>query len=383
VKQRILIVFGTRPEAIKMVPLIVALRNHETRFEVKVCSTGQHKEMLLQVLELFGIALDYDLEIMHQNQTLTSVTTRILEGMAGVLESFNPELVCVHGDTTTTLSAALSCFYHKIPVAHVEAGLRTHNLYSPWPEEANRRLVGHLAALHFAPTSTSAENLMAEGINQERIFVTGNTVIDTLLLMIKRITSDPQKESAVTEAIRAQGYRLNDRKMVLITGHRRENFGSGFENMCQAIHTLALRYPEVDFVYPVHLNPNVREPVQRLLKGVENVMLIEPLGYELFVYMMHRSYLILTDSGGVQEEAPTLGKPVLVMRDTTERPEALKAGTVKLVGTDHEKIVSGVSGLLEDKGLYDGMSKSHNPYGDGSASSRIIETMEHWFKENG
>ncbi|WP_081798195.1 UDP-N-acetylglucosamine 2-epimerase (non-hydrolyzing) [Pseudomonas sp. RL] len=366
-----LCVFGTRPEAIKMAPLALALAADE-RFEAKVCVTGQHREMLDQVLELFGIKPDFDLNIMKPRQDLTDVTVAILNGMKLVLEKFKPDVVLVHGDTATTFAASLAAYYRQIPVAHVEAGLRTGNLYSPWPEEANRKLTGALANLHLAPTETSRNNLLQEGVNPGAVVVTGNTVIDALLDVVKRIDEDSVLKD---KASKPSSFLDPNRKIVLVTGHRRESFGGGFERICQALIEIANKHSEVDIVYPVHLNPNVREPVNRLLGGVSNIHLIEPLDYLPFVYLMSRSHIILTDSGGIQEEAPSLGKPVLVMRDTTERPEAVAAGTVKLVGTETANIVLALNILLEDEDLYQSMSRAHNPYGDGEACQRIIEAL--------
>lgn len=370
-KMKVLTVFGTRPEAIKMAPLVRQLAG-QPGIDSKVCVTAQHRQMLDQVLELFDIKPDFDLNIMKPGQDLNSITTEILQRIAKVYAEFRPDFVLVHGDTSTTFCAALAAFYQRIPVGHVEAGLRTGNLYSPWPEEANRRLTGVLTALHFAPTTESQNNLLRENVNPATIVVTGNTVIDALL-MVK------QKFDQSTDLARQQSERfpfLRDAaRMVLITGHRRENFGDGFERICDALGRLADQYPDVDFVYPVHLNPNVQEPVKRLLSGLSNVHLIEPQDYLPFVYLMMRATIILTDSGGIQEEAPSLGKPVLVMRDTTERPEAVAAGTVRLVGTDADRIVSNVTQLLEDRDAYDQMSFAHNPYGDGKASMRIIEAL--------
>lgn len=366
-----LCVFGTRPEAIKMAPLALALAADE-RFEAKVCVTGQHREMLDQVLGLFAIEPDFDLNIMKPGQDLTDVTTSILQGMKTVFAEFKPDVVLVHGDTATTFATSLAAYYQQIPVAHVEAGLRTGNIYSPWPEEANRKLTGVLANLHFAPTETSQANLLREGIAPTNIIVTGNTVIDALLDVVKRLDHDKE-----LNAIAAAPSAFLDpaRRLILVTGHRRESFGDGFERICQALMEVAQQHPDVDIVYPVHLNPNVREPVNRLLSGISNVHLIEPLDYLPFVSLMSRAYLILTDSGGIQEEAPSLGKPVLVMRDTTERPEAVDAGTVKLVGTDTRNIVRELNRLLIDQDAYRAMSYAHNPYGDGQACVRIIEAL--------
>jgi UDP-N-acetylglucosamine 2-epimerase (non-hydrolysing) len=366
-----LCVFGTRPEAIKMAPLALALASDE-RFDAKVCVTGQHREMLDQVLDLFAIKPDFDLNIMKPGQDLTDVSTAILQGMKDVFAQFKPDVVLVHGDTATTFAASLAAYYHQIPVAHVEAGLRTGNLYSPWPEEGNRKLTGALANLHFAPTETSQANLLREGVNPESIIVTGNTVIDALLGVIARLDQD---QVLNTKAAAPSAFLDPGRKLILVTGHRRESFGDGFERICQALMDVAQQHPEVDIVYPVHLNPNVREPVNRLLSGISNIYLIEPLDYLPFVYMMSRAHIILTDSGGIQEEAPSLGKPVLVMRDTTERPEAVSAGTVKLVGTETADIVRELNRLLTDPVAYRTMSYAHNPYGDGKACQRILETL--------
>ncbi|MEG0858005.1 MAG: UDP-N-acetylglucosamine 2-epimerase (non-hydrolyzing) [Pseudomonas sp.] len=363
-------VFGTRPEAIKMAPLVLSLAGDE-RFDSRVCVTGQHRQMLDQVLELFEIAPDYDLNIMKAGQDLTDVTTAILQGLKPVLEDFKPDVVLVHGDTATTLATSLAAYYQQIPIAHVEAGLRTNNLYSPWPEEANRRLTGTLAALHFAPTGNSRDNLLKEGVASSQIHTTGNTVIDALLEVVDKLES-----SSMQAQFKEQfAFLREDSRMVLVTGHRRENFGDGFERICLALAQTAQQFPDVEIVYPVHLNPNVREPVNRLLAGIDNVHLIEPLDYLPFVYLMSRSYLILTDSGGIQEEAPALGKPVLVMRDTTERPEAVQAGTVKLVGTDAASINQHLVELLSDEAVYREMSFAHNPYGDGKACARIREVL--------
>ncbi|WP_339477446.1 non-hydrolyzing UDP-N-acetylglucosamine 2-epimerase [Pseudomonas sp. RL_5y_Pfl2_69] len=366
-----LCIFGTRPEAIKMAPLVLALAADE-RFEAKVCVTGQHREMLDQVLELFAISPDFDLKIMKPGQDLTDVTTAILQGLKAVLTEFKPDIVLVHGDTATTFAASLAAYYHQIPVAHVEAGLRTGNLYSPWPEEGNRKLTGALAKLNFAPTETSQNNLLLEGVNPDNIVVTGNTVIDALLDVVKRLDQDPE---LLAQASAPAAFLDPSRKLILVTGHRRESFGDGFERICQALMEVAQQHPEVDIVYPVHLNPNVREPVNRLLKGIGNIYLIAPLDYLPFVHMMTRAYIILTDSGGIQEEAPSLGKPVLVMRDTTERPEAVSAGTVKLVGTNTTDIVRELNRLLIDTTAYRDMSYAHNPYGDGNACQRILEAL--------
>lgn len=368
---RILTVFGTRPEAIKMAPVVHALAAAEDVTSA-VCVTAQHREMLDQVLGLFGIKPDFDLDIMSPGQSLEQVTSRILEGMGEVLNTFKPEMVLVHGDTATTFAASLASFYHQIPVGHVEAGLRTGNLYSPWPEEANRKLTGVLADLHFAPTDTSRENLLRESVDPGKIVVTGNTVIDALFWVRDRIRSDDALRADLDKGL--PEFSLSQ-DVLLVTGHRRESFGGGFERICEALRALALRYPSLAIVYPVHLNPNVREPVNRLLAGLDNVHLIEPLDYLPFVHLMDRSTIILTDSGGIQEEAPSLGKPVLVMRETTERPEAVSAGTVKLVGTDVAAITDEVSRLLDDALAYEAMSLAHNPYGDGHACARILDSL--------
>lgn len=368
---KILTVFGTRPEAIKMAPLALALATDQ-RFDAKVCVTGQHREMLDQVLELFEIQPEFDLNIMKPGQDLTDVSTSILQGMKKVFQDFKPDMLLVHGDTATTFAATLAAYYHQIPVGHVEAGLRTGNLYSPWPEEGNRKLTGALASKHFAPTAVSRNNLLHEGVADDAIFVTGNTVIDALLDVVNRLKNDDmlyKKASAPSEFLDST------RKLILVTGHRRESFGSGFERICQALRDVAQRHPEIDIVYPVHLNPNVREPVNRLLSGINNIHLIEPMDYLPFVHLMSRSHIILTDSGGIQEEAPSLGKPVLVMRDTTERPEAVEAGTVKLVGSNVSNIVCELEKLLTDQESYRIMSVAHNPYGDGKACNRIIEAI--------
>jgi len=369
---KVLSVFGTRPEAIKMAPLVMQLAK-DSRFDARVCVTAQHREMLDQVLELFDLRPDYDLNVMKTGQDLTDVTTAILHGLKTVLEDSKPDVILVHGDTATTFASSLAAYYQQIPIAHVEAGLRTKNLYSPWPEEGNRHLVGSLAALHFAPTDISRQNLLDEGVNPERIHVTGNTVVDALLEVVNKLNSP--NSPLRTEFEQRFSFVPQGRRMVLVTGHRRENFGQGFEQICQALAETAKRFGEVEFVYPVHLNPNVREPVQRLLKGIGNVHLIEPQDYLPFVYLMTRAYVILTDSGGIQEEAPALGKPVLVMRDTTERPEAVCAGTVKLVGTQVDSIIHHLSLLLSDESEYSRMSFAHNPYGDGTASSSIREAL--------
>jgi UDP-N-acetylglucosamine 2-epimerase (non-hydrolysing) len=376
--KKILLVFGTRPEAIKMCPLVKEFQRHPADFETRVCVTGQHREMLDQVLDIFGVKPDYDLNIMKQGQDLYDVTSRVLLGMRSVLDEAKPDVVLVHGDTTTSTAAALAAFYRQIPVGHVEAGLRTHNIYSPWPEEMNRQITGRIATYHFAPTPLSKQNLLNEGVPEDRITVTGNTVIDALQQVVARIREDRALSAKLEAKLKDAGYPCPDgRRLVLITGHRRENFGEGFLNICRAIRDLATRFPDVDFVYPMHLNPNVRKPIHEVFGGQPgaNLHFIEPLDYLDFVCLMERSTLVLTDSGGIQEEAPGLGKPVLVMRDTTERPEALEAGTVRLVGTDRERIVREVSRLLDDPAHYSAMSQAVNPYGDGLACSRIVEKL--------
>lgn len=387
--KKIMLVFGTRPEAIKMAPLAKEFQKHRDTFETVVCVTGQHRQMLDQVLDLFEITPDYDLDIMKQGQDLYDVTARVLTGMRDVLADARPDVVLVHGDTTTSTAAALAAFYQQIPVGHVEAGLRTHNIYSPWPEEMNRQITGRIATYNFAPTALSRRNLLAEGIADESITVTGNTVIDALHWVVDKIRKDSSLNLELAAQLKEAGYDVNrlachserseesPRRLVLITGHRRENFGEGFISMCTAIKDLTARYPDVDFVYPMHLNPNVRKPIHEVfgedLSNLGNMFFIEPLEYLSFVYLMEKACIVLTDSGGIQEEAPGLGKPVLVMRDTTERPEALEAGTVKLVGTDYHKILDEVSLLLDDQSTYEKMSKAINPYGDGMASGRIVE----------
>ncbi|ENM5935841.1 UDP-N-acetylglucosamine 2-epimerase (non-hydrolyzing) [Vibrio mimicus] len=371
--KKVLTVFGTRPEAIKMAPL-VHLLNSDIELEAKVCVTAQHREMLDQVLDLFEIKPDYDLNIMKPGQNLNEVTSNILLKMKDVLEEFRPDIVLVHGDTATTLAVSLAAYYEKINVGHVEAGLRTGNIYSPWPEEANRKLTGALASVHFAPTKSSSDNLIRENISPSDIEITGNTVIDALLWVNEKINNDSDMLTALGSAF---PFLDNEKKLVLVTGHRRENFGEGFENICKALAELASQHHDVQIVYPVHLNPNVSEPVNRILANIENIHLIEPQQYLPFVYLMNRSHVILTDSGGIQEEAPSLGKPVLVMRDTTERPEAVDAGTVKLVGTSVEKIVAEISLLLTNEAVYECMSKSHNPYGDGKACEKIVARLKY------
>lgn len=380
---KIMLVFGTRPEAIKMAPLVKELLKHSDKFETIVCVTGQHRQMLDQVLEIFNIKPDYDLNIMKQGQDLYDVTARVLIGMRDVLKEVRPDVVLVHGDTTTSTAAALAAFYQQIPVGHVEAGLRTHNIYSPWPEEMNRQITGRIATYDFAPTQLSRLNLISEGVSEDKITVTGNTVIDALHIVVDKIKKNKALGVKLEAVLKDAGYDINrlvnGKKLVLITGHRRENFGEGFISICRAIKTLTEKYPDVDFVYPMHLNPNVRKPIHEVfgtkLNSLVNMFFIEPLEYLAFVYLMEKSNIVLTDSGGIQEEAPGLGKPVLVMRDTTERPEALEAGTVKLVGTDYDTIIEKVSLLLDDAVYYDKMSKAINPYGDGNACARIIKAL--------
>ena len=381
--KKVMLVFGARPEAIKMAPLVKEFQKQPKRVETVVCVTGQHREMLDQVLKIFDIKPDYDLNIMKQGQDLYDVTARVLTGMRDVLKEVKPDVVLVHGDTTTSTAAALAAFYQQIPVGHVEAGLRTHNIYSPWPEEMNRLLTGRLAAYHFSPTPLSRNNLIKESVDDRNIIITGNTVIDALYWVVDKIKNNKELDNELEDILSKAGYdvnRLNNgKKLVLITGHRRENFGDGFINMCTAIKDLTVKYPDLDFVYPMHLNPNVRKPIHEVfgenLSGLKNMFFIEPLEYLSFVYLMEKSSIVLTDSGGIQEEAPGLGKPVLVMRDTTERPEALDAGTVKLVGTDYNKIVNEVSSLIDDKAAYEKMSKAVNPYGDGLACGRIVNAL--------
>ena len=401
--KKVMLVFGTRPEAIKMAPLVKAFAQFPETFETIVCVTGQHREMLDQVLHIFDITPDYDLNIMKQGQDLYDVTSRVLLGMRDVLREAQPDVVLVHGDTTTSTAAALAALYQQIPVGHVEAGLRTHNIYSPWPEEMNRQITGRIATYNFSPTPLSRHNLLEEKVSEQSITVTGNTVIDALYWVVDKIKRDETLSAELKSALAEAGYDVERlsvngqrstvngrqaRRLVLITGHRRENFGDGFIQMCTAIRDLTQKYPDVDFVYPMHLNPNVRKPIQEVFVGLDtlspgegwgevgNMFFIEPLEYLSFVYLMEKSTLVLTDSGGIQEEAPGLGKPVLVMRDTTERPEALEAGTVKLVGTDYGKIVSEVSRLLDDAAYYDSMSKAVNPYGDGKACERIVDFIK-------
>lgn len=382
-QKKIMLVFGTRPEAIKMAPLVKEFLRYPEKFETVVCVTGQHREMLDQVLRIFDIQPDYDLNIMKQGQDLYDVTARVLVGMRNVLRKVLPDVVLVHGDTTTSTAAALAAFYQQIPVGHIEAGLRTHDIYSPWPEEMNRQITSRIATYHFSPTPLSKQNLLAEGIKEEQIVVTGNTVIDALYRVVDHIKKNLKLDAELESLLKQAGYdvtRLKEgKKLVLITGHRRENFGEGFVHICTVIKDLTKKYPDVDFVYPMHLNPNVRKPIHEVfednLSGLGNMFFIEPLEYLSFVYLMEKSNIVLTDSGGIQEEAPGLGKPVLVMRDTTERPEALEAGTVKLVGTSYDKIVNEVSALLENQDYYNKMSKAINPYGDGKACGRICTAL--------
>ena len=382
-QKTVMLVFGTRPEAIKMAPLIKEFQKESDIFNTLVCVTAQHRQLLDQVMDVFHLTADYDLDIMQQGQDLYDITSRVLFSMRNVLRLARPDLVLVHGDTTTSTAAALAAFYQQIPVGHIEAGLRTGNIYSPWPEEMNRQITGRIASYHFAPTETSRANLLKENVHPDNIHVTGNTVIDALHLVVNELKCDKQLADRERQTLIGCGYdvsRLNeDKKLVLITGHRRENFGDGFHNICKAIKMLVLQHPDVDFVYPMHLNPNVRNPIRQVfgenLNDFQNLFFIEPLEYLSFVYLMEKSFLVLTDSGGVQEEAPSLGKPVLVMRDTTERPEAVLAGTVKLVGANYQKIVDEVSQLILDDHSYSLMSKANNPYGDGQASKRIVEII--------
>ena len=373
--KKILLVFGTRPEAIKMAPLVKALQKDTEHFETRVCVTAQHRQMLDQVLEVFGITPEYDLNIMAPNQDLYDITAKVLLGLREVLKDFRPDTVLVHGDTTTSMAASLAAFYMQIPVGHVEAGLRTYNMLSPWPEEMNRQVTDRICTYYFAPTEQSRANLLQENIDAKKIFITGNTVIDALLMAVDIISTTAGVKEKMAKELQEKGYTVGDREYILVTGHRRENFGDGFLHICKAIKELAALHPEMDIVYPVHLNPNVQKPVYELLSGLSNVYLISPLDYLPFIYAMQHSTLLLTDSGGVQEEAPSLGKPVLVMRDTTERPEAVEAGTVKLVGTNAEAIVCNVTALLLDKEMYKRMSETHNPYGDGQACERIIAAL--------
>lgn len=373
--KKILIVFGTRPEAIKMAPLVKEFQKDIGNFEIKVCVTAQHREMLDQVLDLFQIKPNYDLDIMKSGQNLYDITSSILLKIKPILEDFNPNVVLVHGDTATTFATSLAAYYQKIKIGHVEAGLRTGDLYSPWPEEGNRRLTGILADYHFAPTDTSMQNLLKEDINKASIFVTGNTVIDALKLVVNRIDSNKDLKLSIENTIIQAGFKDINSKFILVTGHRRENFGQGFLNICEALKVLAKNNPDINILYPVHLNPNVRKPVNELLSDISNIKLVEPFQYEEFIYLMSKTYLILTDSGGIQEEAPSLGKPVLVMRETTERPEAVGAGTVKLVGSDQKNIIKEVQKLINDNSEYQKMSKAHNPYGDGRSSEKILNIL--------
>ena len=382
--KRIMLVFGTRPEAIKMAPLVKEFEKHPDEFDTIVCVTGQHREMLDQVLKIFDIKPNYDLNIMKQGQDLYDVTCRVLTGMRDVLKEVQPDVVLVHGDTTTSTASALAAFYQQIPVGHVEAGLRTRNIYSPWPEEMNRQITGRIATYNFSPTQLSRQNLLEERVDDEKITVTGNTVIDALYWVVEKIKNDKDLSIELQDILLKAGYNTNrlntGRRLVLITGHRRENFGDGFIHICNAIKTLTQNNPDVDFVYPMHLNPNVRKPIHEVfgedLSDLGNMFFIEPLEYLSFVYLMEKSSIVLTDSGGIQEEAPGLGKPVLVMRNTTERPEALDAGTVKLVGTDYDMIVNSVSTLLDNREEYNKMSKAVNPYGDGKACGRIVDFIK-------
>ena len=375
--KKVLLVFGTRPEAIKMAPVVKEFQKNTIDFETKVCVTAQHREMLDQVLDLFEIVPDYDLNLMKPGQDLYDITSNVLLGMKDVLSDFKPDIVLVHGDTTTTSATSLSAFYQQIKIGHVEAGLRTGDLLSPWPEEANRQITGVLANYHFAPTTTSRDNLLKENKDKNSVVVTGNTVIDALFLAIDKIKNNKNLENQIKNQILNLNYQITDgKKIILVTGHRRENHGQGFINICEALKIIALNNPDIDIVYPVHLNPNVQKPVKEILSDITNIYLIEPLQYEQFIYMMDKSFFIITDSGGVQEEAPSLGKPVLVMRDTTERPEALEAGTVKLVGTDTKLIIKEAQKLLDDKMEYEKMSKAHNPYGDGKACEKIVKFIK-------
>lgn len=386
-RKKIMIVFGTRPEAIKMAPVVLELSKHRDKIQTIVTVTGQHREMLDQVLQLFNIKPDYDLNIMKKGQNLYDVTSKVLLGMGNILKEERPDLILVHGDTTTSMTAALAGFYEKIPVGHVEAGLRTYNLQSPWPEELNRQLTGRIVDFHFAPTERSKNNLTKEAISDQSIFITGNTVIDALHIVLEKIKNNPDQKSEIIQYLKSKNlsetllasWENNTRKMILITGHRRENFGEGFQNICRAIVQSAKQFPEVDFVYPVHLNPNVQKPVQQIIDTAQckNILLLPPLDYLPFIYLLNLSYFVLTDSGGIQEEAPGIGKPVLLMRENTERPEALAYGTVELVGTDFEKIMGGITKLITDHKLYQKMSLSKNPYGDGRAAKKIVD---HIFK---
>lgn len=379
--KKVLIVFGTRPEAIKMAPVVKAFQKETANFITKVCVTAQHREMLDQVLDIFEIAPDYDLNIMKAGQDLYDISARVLVEMRPVLKDFKPDVVLVHGDTSTSTMTALAAFYEQIPVGHVEAGLRTYNIYSPWPEEMNRQITGRIATFHFAPTEMAKQNLIRENIHEKQIFVTGNTVIDALFMALGKIENQTGLKMELKRKVESFGYpnieKLNsrERKLILITGHRRENFGEGFVNMCEAMKSIALQNPDFDLVYPVHLNPNVQKPVHDILEGVSNIYLIQPLEYLPFIYLMEKSYLVLTDSGGIQEEAPSLGKPVLVMRDTSERPEAIDAGTVELVGTNKDLIINKVNELIHNTAKYNSMSMAHNPYGDGKAGNKIVNIL--------
>jgi UDP-N-acetylglucosamine 2-epimerase (non-hydrolysing) len=380
VKKKVLIVFGTRPEAIKMIPVIRKLQKENDFFEARLCITAQHREMLDQVLDIFKIIPDYDLDLMKSNQDLFDITSNVLLGLRIVLDAYNPDIVLVHGDTTTTSAAALSSFYRKIPVGHVEAGLRTGNIYSPWPEEMNRKITGAISSVHFSPTMNAKRNLISEGVENDKIFVTGNTVIDALFMALNLIDNDKnldrQIKSILENEIKIRLEELKKSRIILVTGHRRENFGEGFISICEALKNIAGKYPDVKIVYPVHLNPNVQKPVYKMLGDIPNIFLVRPLSYLPFIYLLKHSYLVLTDSGGIQEEAPGLAKPVLVMRNTTERPEAVEAGTVKLVGTDRDKIISEVSNLFDHNDLYKKMAQANNPYGDGKAAQRIVEILK-------
>ncbi|MFY8025082.1 MAG: non-hydrolyzing UDP-N-acetylglucosamine 2-epimerase [Sediminibacterium sp.] len=379
--KKVILVFGTRPEAIKMAPLVKEFQKYTDKFKTICCVTGQHRQMLDQVLDIFEIVPDYDLDIMQEGQDLFDVTSRVLYGMRDILAKEKPDMVFVHGDTTTSMATALAAFYKQIPVAHIEAGLRTYNKYSPWPEEINRQITGRITSLHFTPTESSKTNLLNEGVADNQILVTGNTVIDSLFSVLNIVRNNRALQDKISNSLIAKGYNINgltiSKKLILITGHRRENFGEGFINICNAIKTLTLKYPDVDFIYPMHLNPNVRQPIEQIFgkNDINNIYFIEPLDYLSFIYLMDKSYIILTDSGGIQEEAPSLGKPVLVMRDTTERPEAIDAGTVELVGTNESKIINSVSKLLDDEIYYEKISKANNPYGDGLACARIVDFL--------
>lgn len=373
--KKVLLVFGTRPEAIKMAPLVKALQKDSVHFETKVCVTAQHRQMLDQVLEVFEIVPEYDLNIMASNQDLYDITSKVLLGLREVFRDFHPDVVLVHGDTTTSMAASVAAFYQQIPVGHIEAGLRTYNMLSPWPEEMNRQVTDRICTYYFAPTERSRQNLLRENVDDKKIYVTGNTVIDALLMAVDIISGKPGVQEHLHQELQNKGYTVGKRPYILMTGHRRENFGEGFLHICHAIKKIAALHPQLDIVYPVHLNPNVQKPVYELLSGLDNVYLISPLDYLPFIYAMQHSILLLTDSGGVQEEAPSLGKPVLVMRNTTERPEAVEAGTVKLVGTDAETIVANVTELLQNETIYKQMSETHNPYGDGKACERIVASL--------